>query len=391
MLMLTWEYPPRIVGGLARHVYALSNELAKSGVSVQILTVGDDSKEEDRTYGNLKVKRINSDRIKSSNFVDWVYQFNATMTESVLSGVDKWIPHIIHAHDWLVAPAAIALKHFISSPLLSTIHSTESGRSGGIENNLQYHLHEVEADLCAESTKVIVASRYMKNEVSSLFNLSRDKTSVIFNGVYSRPFQRKKSKNLNLMHDSYADPSEKIVLFVGRMFLQKGPQVLLDAAERIVEINSNVRFIFVGEGPLKQDLIELTQKKDISSKIEFTGFIDDTKLRTLYHIADVAVFPSLYEPFGIVILEAMSEGCPVIGSNTGGLSEIIRNGRNGILVLPGDVNSLMNAILEVLNDATLQKKLRKNGLKEVRSKYEWNRIANKTLQLYGHIVNKSEA
>jgi glycosyltransferase involved in cell wall biosynthesis len=98
----------------------------------------------------------------------------------------------------------------------------------------------------------------------------------------------------------------------------------------------------------------------------------------------------LYEPFGIVILEAMSEGCPVIGSNTGGLSEIIRDRRNGILVAPGDVESLMQAILQILNDSSLRKNLRKNGLKEVRSKYEWNRIANRTLKLYGKIVNKSE-
>jgi glycogen synthase len=388
--MLTWEYPPRIVGGLARHVYALSNELAKSGVSVQVLTVGSDSKEEDRTYGNLKVKRVNSDRIKSSNFVDWVYQFNATMTESVLSSVEKWTPHIIHAHDWLVAPAAIALKHFVSSPLLSTIHSTERGRAGRIQNDLQYHLHEVEADLCAESTKIIVASKYMKNEISSLFNLTRDKINVIFNGVYSRPFQADKSKDSNIARNRFADPSEKIILFVGRMFLQKGPQILLEAAGRILEMDSNFRFIFVGEGPIKQDLIELARKKYISSKIEFTGFIDDTRLRTLYHVADVAVFPSLYEPFGIVILEAMSEGCPVIGSNTGGLSEIIRDRRNGILVAPGDVDSLKQAILQILNDSSLRKNLRKNGLKEVRSKYEWNRIANRTLQLYGKIVNKSE-
>ena len=386
--MLTWEYPPRIVGGLARHVYALSNELAKSGVSIQVITVGQDGKEEERTYGNLKIKRVNSERIKSSNFVDWVYQFNATMTESVLGGMDKWAPHIIHAHDWLVAPSAIALKHFISSPLLSTIHSTEHGRAGSVQNNLQYHLHEVENELCAESSRIIVASNYMKQEISSLFNLSCDKINVVFNGVYSRPYQHKDSK---VERVKFADPYENIVLFVGRMFLQKGPQILLEAAEQILKFNSNFKFVFVGEGPVKQDLAQLLRKENNSGKIEFTGFIDDTKLRTLYHIADVAVFPSLYEPFGIVALEAMAEGCPVIASNTGGLSEIIRDQRNGLLVKPGDVNSLVRAILQIINDSGLRKKLRKNGIKDARLKYEWSQIANETLQLYGKILNKSEA
>jgi glycosyltransferase involved in cell wall biosynthesis len=392
VLMLSWEYPPRVIGGLARHVYAISTSLASKNVSLNVITIGDGQTQgnkvrEERLNNNLLVTKINGDRFMAPTFLDWVYQFNATMIEAALSKIDVWKPELIHAHDWLVAPSAIALKHLRCIPLLSTIHSTELGRSGSLKENSQKHILEMESFLIRESSKIIVTSNYMKKETSALFGLSNTRIQVISNGI--EKVIQKDRLDLQAVRRRYALPWEKLVIFVGRMFEQKGPHLLLDAALQILQKRQDFKFVFVGEGPLKSTMQKKANEMNIGQKVYFTGFIPDSELHELYTVADVAVFPSLYEPFGIVCLEAMAAGCPVIAANVGGLAEIIEDGKTGMLVSPNDSVSINSAILKVSDNGSLARHLSMNAREHVLYNYRWDKIAEGTLGIYRSILDAS--
>ena len=391
--MLSWEYPPRIIGGLARHVYALANELAKLGVSVYVLSLAPNSESKlplKSKYENLIIKTIKPPSSEKENFVDWVYLFNISFMKEAVDIIDNWHPSLIHAHDWLVAPCAVALKYLKKLPLISTIHSTEYGRSGGlIKNDIQQYIHKMELLLSSESSEIIVASQSMKKEIFSLFNATDDHVSIIPNGIYMNKNDDIKMglDDLLSIRNKYALPGERLVLFVGRLFHQKGPQVLLSSAHNLLQHDQNYKFVFVGEGPLKPSLVAESKRLGIESKVYFAGFLDDKELYNLYKVADVASFPSLYEPFGIVCLEAMSAGCPVVASNIGGLGEIISDGIHGLLVPPGDVEALSRAIRKISTSKIYSRYLGKNGLKEIISKYNWENIAEKTLHAYNKSID----
>lgn len=389
ILMLSWEYPPRVIGGLARHVQAVSTSLSQQDVNVKVLTIhneemqGNDVRLE--TYGNkLTVARVNGNRFKQPTFLDWVYQFNATITQTALLNLNKWKPDLIHAHDWLVAPSAAALKHIRKIPLISTIHSTELGRSGGLEDDFQKHIAELESFLVTESSQVIVASNHMKKEVSGLFGLPGTKIHVIPNGIHGEV--TKVDLDLPSIRSRYALPWENVVLFVGRMFEQKGPHILLDAAFQILATRQDFKFVFVGEGPLHGELQERASQMGMAQKMYFTGFITDTELFKLYAVADMAVFPSLYEPFGIVCLEAMAAGCTVIASNVGGFSEIIRDGYTGRLVPPNDSGALAGAISYISDNLPHARRLGANAKNHVLHDYRWDKIADQTFDIYRVIL-----
>jgi glycogen(starch) synthase len=378
--MLCWEYPPRIVGGLARHVYWLSNELSKLDVKIIVLTLGFPGLPPYEKEGNLEVYRIDSYRLPSPSFLDWVYQFNATMVETASKIIEKEA-YIIHAHDWLVAPAAVILKHLYRLPLLATIHSMEQGRRNGLHDDLQRHIHSVEWFLTYEAWRVAVCSQFMKRESVSLFNLPEEKVDITPNGVNPSEWR---GTAFPVDRSRYASPQEKIVLYVGRMVYEKGPQVLLEAATRLAN-RTDVKFIFVGEGPIKPQLLVRAREAGLGNKTFFTGFIEDKELKLLYQLADVIVFPSLYEPFGIVALEGLASKKPVIASNVGGFSEIIKHGETGILVPPNNPDSLASAILKLVVSPDYCRNIGDNGRRIVEEQYSWQKIAKKTLEIYNRI------
>lgn len=376
--------------GLARHVEAIANGLSNRDVSVKMLTIDRDKRHgkeaKVETYNDdLTVLRVDGDRLKAPTFLDWVYQFNATLTETALSHYETWKPDLIHAHDWLVAPSAISMKHLRKTRLVSTIHSTELGRSGGLQDDLQKHIVEVESLLAKESSEIIVASSHMKKEVCKLFGLPGTKVRVIPNGIHRG--EAKKGNDALSIRSRYALPWERIVLFVGRMFELKGPHVLVDAALQILSSRQDFKFVFVGDGPIRSALQERASRMGLAHKMYFTGFIKDSELFELYSVADVAVFPSLYEPFGIVCLEAMAAGCPVIASNVGGFSEIIRNRETGRLVRPNDSRALAGTILEVCDNLPHARRLGSNARKLVLSDYQWSKIVDLTLDRYRAVLS----
>jgi len=383
--MISWEYPPRIVGGLARHVFWLSKELGNIGVEITIVSLDHPLAPMFEKQGKNTIVRCLSYRFPSPDFITWVYQFNCWMLEKILTELRNDYD-IIHVHDWLTAPIGLTLKHIFRKPLVVTIHSTEYGRRTGIHNDFQKHIHEIEWKEVFEAWKTIVCSEYMKKEVIAAFNVPLNKLSVIPNGV--NPVSLDQKADIIEARSRYAEPWENIVLYVGRMVFEKGVHILVESARQLLSRRWDVKFILVGEGPLRANLTNSIEKIGLGNKFYFPGFLTDEEVKVLYNICDIAVFPSLYEPFGIVALEAMSAGKTVIASDTGGLSDIIVHGFNGLKVSPSSSIDLEKAIDYLLNHPKERSRMGHNGLNTVYEKFSWKSIARHTKKIYQRVLEE---
>lgn len=387
-MMFTWEFPPRIVGGISPHVYHLSKRLAKAGAKVYVVTCDFPGAPNRELIDGVEVFRIDSYRNPAPDFVSWVYLMNMNMQKEAaaiireIGGVD-----IFHAHDWLVASASIGLKHIFRKPLICTIHSTEMGRRGGLHSDYERMIHETESWLTYESWKVICCSRYMLSEVKLTFSLPDDKLIMIPNGVALDEYEQYYKSDLRGFRNNFASPQEKIVLFVGRLVYEKGAHVLVKATPQILE-KVNAKIVIVGNGYMKDSLAALAQNMGVAHKVLFTGFMDDESLKKLQICADVSVVPSLYEPFGIVALEAMASKSPVVASDTGGLSEIVEHEVTGVKVYPGDPNSLAWGVTKVLLDENFASKLRENAYRKIREVFNWDKISQQTLKVYLKVLDE---
>ncbi|MBF7081907.1 glycosyltransferase family 4 protein [Desulfallas sp. Bu1-1] len=378
--MLSWEFPPKSVGGLAQHVYDLTRALSAMGVEIHLFTMGDPNIPEFERVNGVNVHRVIPYSVSSPDFTTWVAQFNVALLEraiSIFGENDRF--QIIHAHDWLVAYTARALKHAYRIPLVATIHATEYGRNYGLHNDTQRHISDVEWWLCYEAWRVICCSHYMLGELKYVFQIPDDKVVVIPNGVDTDNFV---PKNNNISRNNYAAPDEKIVFYVGRLVREKGVQVLLDAVPMILAQVPNTKFIISGKGPCLNELQNQASRLGIADRLYFTGYIDEYTRNSLYSWADVAVFPSLYEPFGIVALEAMAARTPVVISDTGGLSEIVTHNYDGLKAYPGNPRSLADMILRILHNPQLAQQLQQNAYQKVKRQFNWRDIAAGTLDTY---------
>ncbi|WP_418791734.1 glycosyltransferase family 4 protein [Phosphitispora sp. TUW77] len=383
IVMLSWEYPPKSVGGLAQHVHQLSKALAKHGAEVHVITIGADNVEPYEENEGVRVHRIYPYSISAPDFRTWILHLNFSMLEyavtliNSIKGVD-----IVHAHDWLAAFAGRALKHSFSVPLVATIHATEFGRNNGLHNDNQRYISDVEWYLSFESWKVIVCSSFMYRELKGFFQLPEDKLRIIPNGVTIEDFETN-----TVYHD---EGDEKYIFYIGRLVREKGVQVLIDAAPKILSYFPEARFVIAGTGPYEEHLRAMVREKRLGHRFYFTGYIDDTTRNRWFSQSSVAVFPSLYEPFGIVALEAMAAKTPVVVCDTGGLSEIIDHGRDGMKCYVGSSNSLADNIMAILGDKTLANRLSVNGYEKARKKYSWFSIASQTLEVYEEILDQSK-
>jgi len=389
VLMLTWEFPPRIIGGISPHVYYLSKSLARNGVKVYVVTCDFPRAPQHEIIDGVEVFRIDSYKNPSPDFATWVYLMNVNMQKEAAALVNSLggKVDVFHAHDWLVADAGIGLKHVFRKPLLSTIHSTEIGRRNGIHLDYEKMIHETEAWLTYEAWRVICCSDYMVSHVRWAFGLPVDKLVMIPNGVNVEVYNKIENDDLSRFRGKFALPEEKIVLFVGRLVYEKGVHVLVNAVPKVLE-KVNAKFIIVGNGYMKERLSSLVKNIGLAHKVLFTGFVDDETLRRLQICADVSVVPSLFEPFGIVALEAMAAKSPVVVSDAGGLSEIVEHDATGVKVYANNPDSLAWGIIKVLLDETYANRIRTNAYKIVQEKYNWNRIAQQTKTIYGCVLNE---
>ncbi|RJS84247.1 glycosyltransferase family 1 protein [Candidatus Bathyarchaeota archaeon] len=378
--MLTWEFPPRIVGGIARHCLSLSKALAKLGHEVYVVTLEFPGAPLFEDINGIKVYRVLIE-LGHPNFIIWTFIFNHFMEKKVADLSENIEFDIIHIHDWLTAKAGISSKHFLNKPLISTIHSTEEGRSRGLHNPDSFLIDGIEWWMTYEARRVIVCSNSVKWEVESHFSLPHDKVTVIPNGIEVSSF------NLNINREEVKrrygiKPNERIILFVGRLVPQKGVDMLIKAAPLIVQQHRDARILIAGDGWSRNYLEELARSMGLRDRIRFLGFISDWELEDLMVTADVLVVPSIYEPFGIVALEGMAAGTPVVATNIGGLSEIIEHDRTGVLVYPEDPGSIAWGINKVLSDPKYADWLARNARRKVRKAYSWEAIAKRTVEVY---------
>jgi 1,4-alpha-glucan branching enzyme len=388
-MMLTWEFPPRIIGGISPHVYYLSKSLAKNGIKVYVVTCDFPGAPQHEVVDGVEIFRTDSYKNPSPDFATWVYLMNVNMQKEAAALVNSLggKVDVFHAHDWLVATAGIGLKHVFRKPLLATIHSTEIGRRNGIRFDYERMIHETEAWLTYEAWRVICCSDYMVSHVRWAFGLPADKLVMVPNGVDANAYAKVGNDDLSSFRGKFALPEEKIVLFVGRLVHEKGVHVLVNAVPKVLG-KVNAKFIIVGNGYMKEQLSSIVKSMGFGHKVMFTGFVDDDTLKKLQKCADVSVVPSLFEPFGIVALEAMAARSPVVVSDTGGLSEIVEHDVSGVKVYADNPESLAWGITKVLADGNYANWLRNNAYKRIQEKYDWNKIAQQTKTIYNNVLTE---
>ena len=390
ILMLSWEYPPRIVGGLGRVVHDLSHRLIKDGHDVTVVTYRDGNVPYFEDDDGVKVYRVDNFMIQPNNFIDWIMQLNFNMvakTGEIIASEGNF--DVIHAHDWLVAYAAKTLKTSFNIPLVSTIHATEAGRNGGIREEQQKYINDTEWMLTYESSEVIVNSNYMKSELQRLFGLPFEKINVIPNGVSPSNFTVNE-RDYDFRRQ-YAMDNEKIILFMGRLVYEKGVQHLIGAMPKILDNYHDAKLIIAGKGGMLGELQAEVNSLGLGNKVYFTGHLTPKQVQKMYKCADVAVFPSTYEPFGIVAIEAMLSGVPTVVTDIGGLNEIVEHGVTGMKSYAGNSNSLADSILALLFDHKLCDTVVKNAKQKVKTTYNWTKIAQDTHFTYQKAICETMA
>ena len=390
ILMLTWEYPPRIVGGIARVVHDLSHRLIKDGHEVHVITYKEGNVGDYENDKGVHVHRVNNYMINPNNFIDWIMQLNFNMIAKANELMEKEGKFdVIHAHDWLVTYAAKTLKNSYNIPIVATIHATESGRNSGIHDEMQRYINDTEWLLTYEASEVLVNSNYMKNELQRLFGLPFEKINVVPNGINLTAFN-----GIERDYDfrrQYAADNEKIILFLGRLLFEKGVQHLIAAMPKILANYHDAKLVIAGKGGMMDKLREQVNHLNIANKVYFTGYLNGKQVNKMYKAADISVFPSTYEPFGIVALEAMLAGVPTVVSDVGGLNEIVEHRVNGMKSYAGNANSLADSILSLLYDPQLCSNCVKQAKLKVKKEYNWNKIAQDTYFIYQKAIYETMA
>lgn len=380
----TWEFPPRIVGGIARHCNGLAKALAHTGHEVHVVTLDFPGAPSYEEVDGVKIYRTATE-LGHPNFLTWALLFNHFMEKKIADVSKKADFDVVHIHDWLTAFAGISFKHQMKKPLVATIHGTEIGRAQGLHNPDSFTIDGIEWWTTYEANKIIVTSGSMKAEIQGHFHLPQEKIEIIPNGIDPKKYNA--SVDRSAVRGRYGvNPHEKLVLCVGRLVPQKGIDYLIRAVPRIAGRYPEAKFIIVGEGWLRGHLEYASRSTGHQWKITFTGWIPDQELVALLNSADVLVVPSIYEPFGIVALEGMATGIPVVASDIGGLAEVVEHERTGILAYPRNPESIAWAVDRVLSDPDHSKWLVQNARKMVQKAYSWEAIAMRTAEVYKEVV-----
>jgi len=334
VLMLSWEYPPNVVGGLGKHVAELVPALAARGIEVHVLTPRITQAPAVEFHDNLTIHRVDRPLAEYDDFYGEAWHTNGLLEQAGDELVRRYGPFdLIHNHDWITSFAATALKHRYKLPLIGTVHATERGRGRGqLSGGQSQAINDAEWRLTYEAWRVIVCTEFMRREVQDYFATPADKIDIIPNGVDPTPFLRLAGEDLTAFRARYALPHEKIVYSVGRLVAEKGIEVLVRAAPLVLAQVPEAKFVIAGKGPELDRLRRLVGDMSLANKVMLLGYVSDEERNRLFGVADCAVFPSLYEPFGIVALEAMAARVPVVVSEVGGLREVVQHGETGITI-----------------------------------------------------------
>jgi glycogen synthase len=383
VLMLSWEYPPIVEGGLARHVRKLAEGLAAQGGTVHVLTRGREGDPPREVRAGVRVHRVTAPPMPRDldAFLRWIEAMNDRMAAAGAALSARGGFDVVHGHDWLVAPAADTIAARLRAPYVTTIHATEHGRhQGWVGRHPQSFIHRVETWMARRAEAVIVCSHYMRGHVADVFGISEDGVTVVPNGI--DPLDLQPVGDLAALRAQHAAPDEKLVLLTGRLVYEKGFQVALDALPAVIRRVGRVRFLVAGAGSHRVELEAQARRLGLDAHGTFLGWIGDDVLHSLYRIADLCVVPSLYEPFGLVALEAMASGCPCIVADTGGLREVVPNDDVGLRFASRDPRSLARTMTLVLANPAVRYRLVTEASEHV-LRFDWGDVARRTAELYG--------
>ncbi|MGB9748294.1 MAG: glycosyltransferase family 4 protein [Candidatus Woesearchaeota archaeon] len=401
VLMLGWEFPPFNTGGLGTACYGLTKALINEGIEITFVIpkVPQQLKTHVRLIGaedlakvvfvklplllipystesnyEMILSKTNADKqIYGRNLFEEVFRYKALVKKLLLQG-SLGDFDIIHAHDWMTFPAAVELKKLSKKPLVVHVHATEFDRNGGNFGNPI--VHEIENFGVENADIVIAVSNFTKNIILKNYNANPENVFVVHNAVDFTDY--------DVQEDFYIKKEDRIVLFLGRITLQKGPDYFVEAAKLVSERIPNVKFVVVGSGDMQGQMIKRVIELGLINKFLFSGFLRGKDVDRAYKMADVYVMPSVSEPFGITPLEAMRNSTPVIISKQSGVSEVVKH---CLKVDFWDVNELANKIIAVLKYRALHNELKTHGALEVK-KFSWNEPASKCIKIYKSLLGE---
>ncbi|MDH4202038.1 MAG: glycosyltransferase family 4 protein [Phycisphaerae bacterium] len=413
VFMLGWEFPPFISGGLGTACYGLSKAMSQMGTQITFVLprtssggsccpvkiLSTEGCIQANEFENVSFRPIASSlapyatcgtsegcRPQKNNFSVFSWQcasskcsgnYGGDIYEQVYRYASKAVEiadledfDLIHAHDWMTYPAAIAVAESRRKPLIVHVHSTEFDRSG---ENVNQTIYNVERAGMHIANKVVAVSQYTKNIIMRHYGVSSGKIETVYNGVEC---------NGSSHGQVVKDFSDKIVLFLGRLTLQKGPEYFIAAAKKVLEVEENVKFIMAGDGDMTHRMIEYAASLGIGHKVFFTGFLRGADVDRAYEMADLYVMPSVSEPFGIAPLEALKHEVPVLISKQSGVSEVLQHALKADF---WDIDELANKIVSVLRYPPLRTTLRENGHTEVET-IRWEDSAAKVTAIYKQLL-----
>jgi glycogen synthase len=388
VLLISWEYPPVIEGGLGRHVRKLSEHLVREGVDVHVLTRGGGRLPVQEERHGVLVHRVREPTFPKdpSAFVRWVDEMNADMRELGFELCERFRFDLVHSHDWLVAGAAQQVARRIGRPWLVTVHATEFGRhQGWVQNHPQSQIHAAERTMVRSADGVITCSRYMRSHVSTVFGVSPRRVTVVQNGIDPRDLEPVVG-DLPGLRARYAEPHQRLVLLVGRLVYEKGFHLALDALAPVIRTLGDVRFVVAGTGTAEAELKRQARRLGLTRHGSFLGWVGDDRLHSLYRVADLCIVPSIYEPFGLVALEAMASGCLCVVADTGGLREVVPgDGTVGLRFRSRDSAALGEILEQVLRNDAMREQLVTEARAHVLC-FDWGEVATRTAAIYRELA-----
>ncbi len=390
ILHVAWEYPPLVYGGLGRHIGALAPAQARAGHDVTIVTQAEDDQEpRTQTVAGVRVIRVRREQpqlvFDADHMLDWVAGLEESLSRAVVDLSRDWRTDVIHGHDWMVARSVATAQEAFGAPIVATFHATEAGRhQGWIAGPLSESIHSVEWGLAHVATRIIACSAHMRWEVSELFDVPESVVSIIPNGIDIAEWTTTPDA-VAMARREYAGAGPLIV-FAGRLEWEKGVHTLLDAMPLLRRTDPTARLVVAGRGGRAEDLHRHAARLGLGEAIRFTGWLPESDLHALVAAADVAVVPSLYEPFGLVALEAAALGTPLVVARTGGLAEIAAGGRVAATYPPGDPETLARTLTAALAAPDTMRRMADAATAELATTYNWERIAALTGRTYESAV-----
>lgn len=379
--MLGWEFPPFVAGGLGVHCLELTKSLAKQGIEIDFymprIEGTNGPLDIARRHGHLRIIEVDAEGgmdpygrrtdAYDRDFDRSVMLYNKRLLET-FSSHDA---DVIHSHDWITGPAAITLRQRTGKPLVATIHSTEYDRSAGIYP--QHWIEGIERDIVRQADTVIAVSRYTKRLLGELYSADPEKVIPIHNGIDADRFRL----------PPRGHSGRRTVLFLARLSRQKGPLYFLKAARRVLQVRPDTDFVIAGQGEMMPECIEYTIENQIADRVRFAGFVPDEELPAFYGRHEVYVLPSVSEPFGISVLEAMATGVPTIVTSTSGVGEGLQH---ALKAAYWDVDEMADMIIRLLDSPELHDELSASGAREIQ-KFTWASTASHTIGAYRHAVD----